>query len=80
MKKSLVLVIFIIINAEVKLLNAQELIFAAHNKQIPNLSTAGVTGAAKVTGYLNTAINACAGIQANGLPTFNAVDVAVGDL
>jgi len=58
---------------------AQDIGLSAVNMQIPGLTNNGVTGGSGITGYLNTTINEGAGFQPNGLSTFNAVDVAVGD-
>src|SRR5438105_1864132 len=63
----------------VRPLYAQDFGFAAQNKQIPGLTNNGVSGASKPQLFLNTTLNAGAGVQPTGTSTFNAQDVAVGD-
>lgn len=61
--------------------SAQDFGFQASNRNtagIGNKGVMGVTGAGS-NGFLNTAANQAAGIQANGLKTEHVTDVGVGD-
>jgi hypothetical protein len=81
MKKIFVLTLMALLLAIVGVqpLYAQDTAYSAVPQSIPGLTNNGVTGASAITGYLNTTLNDGAGVLANGLGTFNAVDVAVGD-
>lgn len=81
MKRTLVLTLMALLIAIVGVqpLYAQDFAYSAVNQSLPGLTNNGVTGASALSGYLNTTLNDGAGVQANGLGTFNALDVAVGD-
>lgn len=59
---------------------AQDLGFISVKPQVPGVGNTGFTGASFNTGFLNTAIAEGKGLQANFLPTFNALDVGRGDI